>query len=179
MGDGDEHMVDHPPIFACREHRQLLRLSERFVAELLALGEDVMPGNPDEIAASYTNRELGDAFRLPEFLIPPKLILFNPHNVRGVEALPFATVLIDKRFFGIPARYLTPDRFDGCEVCGQLQPKPRRRSSGRLRAAPPRRPPPSGPAAPPRRPPPKGGPPRGPRRPPAPQRGRKGPPAGR
>jgi hypothetical protein len=137
VGDEDEHMVDHPPLFACREHKKMLRLSGRFVAELLSAAADIMPGNPHEIAGSFV-KEVESAYRLPEFLIPPKLVLFNPSNLRGADALPYAVVLIDKRFFGLPARYLTPDRFDGCDEC---------RSKRRRR-----RPPPSSEGGPRRRP---------------------------
>ena len=122
VGEGDEHRVDHPPIFACREHKSLLTFGARFVAELLSVGQDVMPGNPDEIAAGYM-REVQPTFTLPHFLIPPKVVLFNPRGLRGPEALPFTIVLVDKKFFGIPARYLTPDRFDGCEHCKKLKPR--------------------------------------------------------
>lgn len=143
-----EHQVDHPPLFACREHKNLLRLSARFVDELLSIAQDVMPGNPDEIATAFL-REAGPAFRLPEFLIPPKIFLFNPRGLRGAEALPYTVVLIDRKFFGIPARYLTPDRFDGCDECAEERAR--------------RRPPPPGaharPGGPPGRPPgPRSGP---------------------
>ena len=141
VGDGDQHRVDHPPLFACREHKALLTLSGRFVMELLASAQDVMPGNPAEIASSYL-KAAQPAYTLPGFLIPPKIVLFNPRGLRGAEALPYCFVLIDKKFFGIPARYLTPDRFDGCEVCRHLKP---RRSAPRGRGGPPgsgvRRPP--------------------------------------
>jgi hypothetical protein len=116
VGEGEEHRVDHAPVFACREHKNLLRLSQRFVEELLEAAQDIMPGNPEEIATAFL-REAGPTFRLPEFLMPPKLVLFNPRGLRGAEALPFATVLVDKKFFGIPARYFSPDRFEGCEEC--------------------------------------------------------------
>ena len=136
VGPDDGHRVDHPPLFACREHKQLLRLSARFVEELLSIGQDVMPGNPEEVAQSF-HPPAAVAYRLPEWLIPPKVILFNPQNLRGPEALPFCLVLVDeKRFFAIPARYLTPDRFDGCEECKS---RPYRRPQTQMR----RRPPPS------------------------------------
>ncbi|RMG14357.1 MAG: hypothetical protein D6731_10490 [Planctomycetota bacterium] len=170
VGEGDEHLVDHPPLFACREHKKMLRLSARFVTELIAAGQDIMPGNPQEIAGSFLP-PAETAYRLPEFLLPPKLTLYNPRGLRGAEALPYAIVLVDKRFFGIPARYLSPDRFDGCEECRKRRRRPprgapsRRGESGRApavrRAGPAgsgRRPPP-GPGTsgrPPRRPPPRG-----------------------
>lgn len=124
VGEGDQHRVDHPPIFACREHKALLKFNSRFVAELLASAEDIMPGNPDEIASSYL-KEAEASFTLPPFLIPPKIVLFNPRGLRGAEALPYTLVLVDKKFFGIPARYLTPDRFDGCDACRKAKPRPR------------------------------------------------------
>ena len=127
------HRVDHPPLFACREHKALLRLSARFVEELLAVGLDVMPGNPEEVAQAFLPA-VAVTYRLPEWLIPPKIVLFNPQNLRGADALPYTLVLVDeKRFFGIPARYLTPDRFDGCEECKQ---KPYRRPQTTLRRRP-------------------------------------------
>ncbi len=129
-GENDEHRVDHAPIFACREHKCLLRLSSRFVAELLASGEDVMPGNPDEVVGAYV-REVAGAYRLPDFLVPPKLILFNPRGLRGADALPYTLVLIDKRFYGIPARYLSADRFEGCDECAASGPQAARRPPAR------------------------------------------------
>jgi hypothetical protein len=131
VGEDDEHLVDHPPIFACREHKRMLRLASRFVDELIATGEDIMPGNPQEIVGSFLP-PAEPAYRLPEFLLPPKVILYNPRALRGAEALPYAVVLVDKRFYGIPARYLTPDRFTGCDECRNLRrrPKPRARAGG-------------------------------------------------
>ncbi|MBX3472464.1 MAG: hypothetical protein KF878_36900, partial [Planctomycetes bacterium] len=137
-GEGQQHQVDHPPMFACREHKSLLRFSARFVDELLSAAQDVMPGNPDEIATAFL-REAGPAFRLPEFLIPPKLFLFNPRGLRGAEALPYAVVLVDRKFFGIPARYLTADRFEGCEDCAE-ELAHRRPPPAAARPAPPRAP---------------------------------------
>ncbi len=125
-GDNEEHRVDHPPFFACREHKNLLRFTNRFVMELIACGQDIMPGNPDELALAFL-KEAEPAFRLPEFLIPPKVVLFNPRGLRGAEALPFCMVLVDKKFFGIPAKYLTPERFDGCDECAQLRGAPAQR----------------------------------------------------
>ena len=96
VGDEEEHLIDHPPLFACRAHKKMLRLNSRFVAELISVGRDMMPGNPQEIVGSYLP-EAEAAYKLPEFLLPPKLILFNPRNLSGAEALPYATVLVDKR----------------------------------------------------------------------------------
>jgi hypothetical protein len=184
VGEDDEHLVDHPPLFACREHKKMLRFSGRFITELIAACLDIMPGNPQEIAGSYLP-PAETTYRLPEFLLPPKLVLYNPRGLRGAEALPYAVILVDKRFFGIPSRYLTPDRFDGCEECKKRRRRgpprsgpPRKRrpseSSGRIPARRPpsgevRRPPPRGEGRPDssgsgRRPPP--------RRPPGPPRGR-------
>jgi hypothetical protein len=148
VGEGDAHRVDHPPLFACREHKQILRFSERFVDELLATSQDVMPGNPDEIVGSFLP-PAAPSFRLPEFLIPPKVVLYNPRNLAGAEAVPYVTALVDKKFFGIPARYLTPDRFDGCEQCKErLREARARRQAGTGPAARPAgAPPPNGPAA--------------------------------
>lgn len=133
---GPEHQIDHPPLFACREHKNLLKFSARFVDELLATSQDVMPGNPDEIAQAFL-QAAAPAYRLPEFLIPPKLVLFNPRGLRGAEALPYAIVLIDRKFFGLPARYLTPDRFDGCDECAEELANRRPPSSQQPRPAPP------------------------------------------
>lgn len=122
VGEGDDrHLVDHPPLFACEweGRKSLLTLSPNFVEELLATSQDVMPGNPGEIAGSYFKPAEG-AFTLPSFLIPPRVFLFNPENLRGPDALPYLIVLVDKKFFGIPARYLTPDRFSGCDGLPEL-----------------------------------------------------------
>ncbi len=147
VGEGDAHCVDHPPVFACREHKQLLRFSARFVAELLATAQDVMPGNPDEIVGSFLP-PAAPGYRLPEFLIPPKVILYNPRNLTGPDAMPYIIALVDKKFFGVPARYLTPDRFDGCEDCKERVRQARRRrqqGTGPARRPPGARPPgPSG-----------------------------------
>ena len=139
VGEEDEHLVDHPPLFACREHKRMLRLSGQFVTELIASSEDIMPGNPQEIVGSYLPAA-EPAYKLPEFMLPPKVILYNPRGLRGAEALPYAIILIDKRFFGIPARYLSPDRFDGCDDCRNTRrrPKPRARGTGESRKARPR-----------------------------------------
>lgn len=112
-----EHRIDHPPLFACREHKTLVRLSEKFVEDILAAAEDVVPGNLSE----YTAPMLGGneaAMKLPDYLIPPRVTIFNPDMLRGPEALPFAVIFIDKKFIGIPAKYFSKDRFEGCPECG-------------------------------------------------------------
>lgn len=144
-GEAGEHQVDHPPLFACREHKNLLRFTTRFIDELLSNAQDVMPGNPDEIATAFL-REAGPAYRLPEFLIPPKIFLFNPRGLRGAEALPFTVILVGRKFFGIPARYLTPDRFDGCDECAEE--RAQRRPAAAAPAPAQRGAPPRGPAGP-------------------------------
>lgn len=192
--DDDRHMVDHPPLFACEweGRKTLLTLNKSFVEELLSTAQDIMPGNPGEIAGAYFKpAEL--TFTLHSFLIPPKIVLYNPEQLRGPEALPYTVVLIDKKFFGIPAAYLTPDRFEGCEGLKSMKVRPRQRSQPQQQQ-PPRPRPQSGvkqsgsrrapqqpsqsqggrkPArrpqgGPPAKGPPKGGPPRG--RPPSGQR---------
>ncbi len=147
VGEGDAHRVDHPPLFACREHKQILRFSERFVAELLAVSQDIMPGNPDEIVGSFLPPAEG-AYKLPEFLIPPKVFLYNPRGLGGAEAVPYAIVLVDKKFFGIPARYLTADRFDGCEQCKERVREARRRRQAAGTGPTPRPRPPGAPGGP-------------------------------
>jgi hypothetical protein len=112
-----EHKVDHPPLFACREHKSLLRISEKFVGELLAAAEDVVAGNLAEYAAPILGGNEA-AMRLPDYLIPPRLVIFNPDMLRGPEALPFAVIFVDKKFMGVPAHYFTKDRFEGCPECG-------------------------------------------------------------
>ncbi len=111
-----EHKVDHPPLFACREHKNFLRLTTSFIEEIVTQAADVMPGNLAEIAAPYVGGNQ-DAFKLPDYLIPPRVILYNPDGLRGPLALPFTLIFIDKRFVGIPAAYLTQDRFEGCAEC--------------------------------------------------------------
>lgn len=178
VGENEEHRVDHPPLFACREHKTFLRLAPRFVEELLTAGQDIMPGNPDEIAQAFL-KEAEPAYRLPEFLIPPKVILFNPRGLRGAEALPYTIVLVDKKFFGIPAKYLTMDRFEGCDDCAEQ--RGQRRTTpvmqvqrGQIPGATPvpgggsgvrKLPPGAAPGGPPRGGPPKGAAPKGPPRP--------------
>jgi hypothetical protein len=114
--EAGDHKVDHPPLFACREHKQFLRLRANFIDEMLKLLEDQLPSNLHEIAAPYVNGDT-NAFRLPEYLIPPRVLIYNPDGLRGAQALPFTLVFIDKRFIGIPAAYLTADRFEGCAEC--------------------------------------------------------------
>jgi hypothetical protein len=112
-----EHRIDHPPLFACRDHKTLLRISEKFVGEMLAAAEDVVAGNLAEYAAPILGGN-EEAMRLPDYLIPPRLAIFNPDGLRGPEALPFAVIFIDKKFLGVPAHYFTKDRFEGCPECG-------------------------------------------------------------
>ncbi len=114
--EAGDHKVDHPPLFACREHKQFLRLRASFIDEMLKALEDQLPSNLHEIAAPYVNGDT-NAFRLPEYLIPPRVLIYNPEGLRGAQALPFTLVFIDKRFLGIPAAYLTADRFEGCSEC--------------------------------------------------------------
>src|SRR5687767_12753393 len=104
-----DHKVDHPPYFACREHKQFLKLTPAFVQELVACAADVVPGNLSDIAAPYLGGD-ADAFKLPEYLIPPRVVLYNPDGLRGPSALPFGLIFIDKRFIGIPSAYLTQSR---------------------------------------------------------------------
>ncbi len=145
--DDDRHMVDHPPLFACEweGRKTLLKLNKSFVEELLATAQDIMPGNPGEIAGAYFKpAEL--TFTLHSFLIPPKIVLYNPEHLRGPEALPYTVVLIDKKFFGIPAAYLTPDRFSGCDGLSSMKVQPRQRSQPQQQQQPrPQRPPQGGP----------------------------------
>jgi len=114
--EAGEHKVDHPPLFACREHKQFLRLRSSFIDEMLRSLEDIVPGNLHEVAAPYVNGDT-NAFRLPEYLIPPRVLLYNPDFLKGAAALPYTLVFIDKRFIGIPAGYLTPRVFEGCPEC--------------------------------------------------------------
>lgn len=120
-------MVDHPPLFACEceGRKTLLTLNQSFVEELLSTAQDIMPGNPGEIAGAYF-KPAEMTFTLHSFLIPPKIVLYNPDHLRGPEALPYTVVLIDKKFFGIPAAYLTPDRFAGCDSLKKMKVRPRR-----------------------------------------------------
>lgn len=114
--EAGEHKVDHPPLFACREHKQFLRLRGSFIDEMLRSLTDVMPGNLAEIASPYVNGDT-NAFKLPDHLIPPRVLIYNPDGLRGASALPFTLVFIDKRFIGIPASYLTASCFEGCPDC--------------------------------------------------------------
>jgi hypothetical protein len=114
--EAGDHKVDHPPLFACREHKQFLRLRASFVNELVKSLEDMVPGNLHEIAAPYVNNDT-NAFKLPDYLVPPRVLIYNPDGLRGPAALPFTLVFIDKRFIGIPASYLTARCFEGCPDC--------------------------------------------------------------
>ena len=82
-----EHTVDHPPIFACRAHKTFLKLSPTFIDELLAWHDAWPPQNFDQVGGQAL---AGDeaAFRLSDYLIPPKITLFNPRNIPGHGALP-------------------------------------------------------------------------------------------
>jgi hypothetical protein len=144
VGEGDDrHLVDHPPLFACEYEgrKSLLTLNANFIQEMLSASQDIMPGNPGEIASGYF-KPAEVTFTLPSFLIPPKVFLYNPNQLRGPEALPYLVILIDKKFFGIPARYLTPDRFAGCEGLKHMKVKRRARPASGGGAARRRTPPP-------------------------------------
>lgn len=118
-----EHKIDHPPLFACREHKQFLRFNARFIEQLCSWAGDTVPGNLSEIAAPMVGGR-ADAFKLPDYLIPPRVLVWNPENLRGPLGLPFTLVFIDKRFIGIPAAYLTFERFEGCDECAASPPPP-------------------------------------------------------
>jgi hypothetical protein len=135
--DDDRHMVDHPPLFACEceGRKTLLTLNKSFVEELLATAQDIMPGNPGEIAGVYF-KPAEMTFTLHSFLIPPKIVLYNPDQLRGPDALPYTVVLIDKKFFGIPAIYLTPDRFAGCDTLQHMKVRPRQSAQQQSRPRP-------------------------------------------
>jgi hypothetical protein len=112
------HVVDHPPLFACRKHKKILGLNQAFVKELLAWAPDMATQNFTDVAALCLD---GDdlAFKLSDYLIPPKVLIFNPRKIEGPGALPFLVVLVDSRFYGIPASYLRRRIFDGCEECAK------------------------------------------------------------
>jgi hypothetical protein len=111
-----DHIVDHPPLFACRKHKAFLKLNRSFVDELIAWAPDIQPQPLTDAAAPALD---GDdlAFKLTDYLIPPRITLFNPRKIVGAGSLPFTVIFIDKRFFGIPASYLRRRIFDGCEQC--------------------------------------------------------------
>src|SRR5579871_3541913 len=110
------HLVDHPPLFACRKHKNFLRFNRSFVEELLAWAPELQPQNLTEVAAGSLGGD-DKAFLTSDYLIPPKVSIFNPRKVQGHGALPFVIVFIDKRFFGIPASYLRRRFFEGCVEC--------------------------------------------------------------
>lgn len=114
--DVGDHLVDHPPLFACRKHKAFLKLNRNFVEELVAWAPDIAPANLTELAAASLGGD-DEAFRLSDYLIPPKVTLFNPRKIQGHGALPYVIVFVDKRFFGIPSSYLRRRIFDGCEQC--------------------------------------------------------------
>ncbi|MCA8924527.1 MAG: hypothetical protein KDD82_22135 [Planctomycetes bacterium] len=151
-----QHRVDHPPLFAAREGKRLLTFSASFVEELLTTAEDRVPVHLDEIA-SKLSRDSAPAYQLPGFLLPPKIVLYNPDNLRGVAALPYVVALVNTTFFGIPAHYLKHTCF------AELEHEPPPTPSAPRPAAPPSGPPPGRTPA--------RGIPRGARRP-----GRRGPP---
>ena len=134
--EAGEHKIDHPPLFACREHKQFLRLTPSFVKEILSASSDVVAGNLAEILAPSVGGDL-NAFKLNEYLIPPRVFLYNPDFLKGPSALPFTLVFIDKKFVGIPAAYLTRDRVEGCADCGPA-PAAARPAPARAPASPPK-----------------------------------------
>src|SRR5271154_840575 len=111
-----DHSVDHPPLFACRKHKSMLRFNRSFVEELLAWAPDLPPQNLTDVAATSLGGD-DQAFRTTDYLVPPKLVVFNPRRIEGHGSLPFIVTLVDRKFFGIPASYLRRRVFDGCEQC--------------------------------------------------------------
>jgi hypothetical protein len=111
-----DHLVDHPPLFMCRKHKSFLKLNRSFVEELIAWAPDLQPQNLTDVAATALGGD-DQAFRLSDYLVPPKLVIFNPRKIPGHGALPYLVVLVDRKFFGIPASYLRRRIFEGCEQC--------------------------------------------------------------
>jgi hypothetical protein len=111
-----DHFVDHPPLFACRKHKSFLKLNRAFIDELVAWAPDIQPQNLTDLASAYLDGD-DQAFRLSEYLIPPKVTLFNPRKIQGHGALPYVIIFVDKHFFGIPSSYLRRRIFDGCQEC--------------------------------------------------------------
>ncbi|HZU95966.1 MAG TPA: hypothetical protein VFF73_04600 [Planctomycetota bacterium] len=111
-----DHLVDHPPLFMCRKHKSFLKLNRSFVEELIAWAPDLQPQNLTDVAATSLGGD-DQAFRLSDYLVPPKLVIFNPRKIPGHGALPYLVVLVDRKFFGIPASYLRRRIFEGCEQC--------------------------------------------------------------
>jgi hypothetical protein len=110
------HVVDHPPLFACRKHKAILGLNRSFVEELLAWAPDLQPQNLTDVGAACLDGD-DQAFKTSEYLIPPKVLVFNPRKIQGAGALPVVIVLVDRRFYGLPSSYLRRRIFDGCEEC--------------------------------------------------------------
>ena len=46
------HLIDHPPLFACRKHKAILALNRAFIQELLAWSPDLQPQNLTDVAAA-------------------------------------------------------------------------------------------------------------------------------
>jgi hypothetical protein len=113
-----DHVVDHPPLFACRKHKTILKLNRSFVDELVAWAPDLQPQNLTEVAAGSLDGD-DEAFRLSEYLVPARVVIFNPRKIEGHGALPYFVVLIDRKFFGIPSSYLRRRAFDGCFDCAE------------------------------------------------------------
>ncbi len=111
-----DHVVDHPPLFACRKHKTILKLGRSFVDELVAWAPDLQPQNLTEVAAGSLDGD-DEAFRLSDYLVPARIVIFNPRKIEGHGALPYFVVLIDRKFFGIPSSYLRRRAFDGCFDC--------------------------------------------------------------
>jgi hypothetical protein len=111
-----DHVVDHPPLFACRKHKAFLKLNRSFIDELIAWAPDIQPQPLTDAAAPALD---GDdlAFKLTDYLIPPRITVFNPRKIVGAGSLPFTLIFIDKRFFGIPSSYLRRRIFEGCDEC--------------------------------------------------------------
>jgi hypothetical protein len=111
-----DHQIDHPPLFMCRKHKAFLRFNRSFVDELVAWGPELQPQNLTDVAATSLGGD-DKAFLTSDYLVPPKLVVFNPRRVPGHGSLPMVIVLVDRKFFGIPASYLRRRVFDGCEQC--------------------------------------------------------------
>jgi hypothetical protein len=113
-----DHTVDHPPFFACRKHKSFLKFNRSFVDELLAWAPNLQPQNLTEVAAASLDGD-DQAFQLSEYLVPARVIIFNPRKLEGHGALPYVIALVDRKFFGIPASYLRRRIFEGCEECSK------------------------------------------------------------
>lgn len=118
-----EHSVDCPPLFRSRDTKQPVEFSEAFCDRLMEYAETVIPSSlTDVLREGLGNRQ---AYVLPEELSSPKIVLFNPDNLSGVDALPFVTVRVDNRFFAIPARYLDASAFDEIPEDVRANPAPK------------------------------------------------------